>query len=592
MASILLFLPCLDLLEGSSRKTAFNVKIGEKMKRQYQILIGIVILGAGLRFWGLGKNPPGMYWDEVSLGWNAYSILKTGHDEHGRFLPLDTFFAFGDYKPPGYIYAAIPSIALFGLNELAVRFPSALAGTLLIVVTWFLVGTLLRSEPAQRGRTFSEKTALLAALLVAISPWSVTLSRVGFEANLAVLFHALGGLFFLYAVRRNHRWLPVSVVSFVLAAYTFNANRMLSPLFLAGLTLIFFRVALKNWKTWAVSGILGILLVLPMVGHLRSPEGGLRWREVNIFSDPQVIETSNARRARAGNSLWARLIHHRYLGFAGIFLRHYFDHFDLNYLFLDGDPNPRISLPDMGQLYLIELPFLLIGGIWMVREIRENKRNRELLVLLLWLLLAAVPAGMARETPHALRSASTLPVPQVLTALGAAVVAGGIKSIKGRFRKEFDLRKFLLFAICCLLFASLAGFQLIYWRYYPHEWAGEWLTSYKSLVQQVQQVQDEYQTIYLTPDLGRPYVYFLFYNQYDPQSYIDEAQAGGRTGDAFGFFEVRSVGKYRFFVPDLSRVSADELVVTRADPAPEGFESLKVITDTNGHPQFRVIRRI
>ena len=34
----------------------------------------------------LGSNPPGMYWDEVSLGWNAYSILKTGHDEHGRFL--------------------------------------------------------------------------------------------------------------------------------------------------------------------------------------------------------------------------------------------------------------------------------------------------------------------------------------------------------------------------------------------------------------------------------------------------------------------------------------------------------------------------
>src|SRR3989338_992125 len=112
------------------------------MKKKLTIWL-IIIFGAVLRLWGLGGNPPGLYWDEVSLGWNAYSILKTGLDEHGRFLPIDTFFAFGDYKPPLYIYAVVPSIWIFGLNEFAVRFPSALAGTLLIVVTYLITKELL-----------------------------------------------------------------------------------------------------------------------------------------------------------------------------------------------------------------------------------------------------------------------------------------------------------------------------------------------------------------------------------------------------------------------------------------------------------------
>src|SRR3989338_7724094 len=116
------------------------------MMNKINWLLVIVIFGGLLRFWGLGENPPGLYWDEASLGWNAYSVLKTGLDEHGRFLPVDTFFAFGDYKPPLYIYAAVPAIWLFGLNEFSVRFPSAVAGTGLIVVAYFLAKELFETR--------------------------------------------------------------------------------------------------------------------------------------------------------------------------------------------------------------------------------------------------------------------------------------------------------------------------------------------------------------------------------------------------------------------------------------------------------------
>lgn len=555
--------------------------------RNKLILWLIIIFGAVLRLWGLGGNPPGLYWDEVSLGWNAYSILKTGFDEHGRFLPIDTFYAFGDYKPPLYIYAVVLSIKVFGLNEFAVRLPSALAGTGLILVTYLLVNNLLRPGLAKQGQAFSERTAHLAAFLIAISPWSVTLSRVGFESNLAVLLNAIGFLFFLYAVKKSPKWLPISVLSFVLAAYTFNANRFLSPMFLVMMSLIYLRSAVLNWKWWLGTAIFAGFLVLPMVNHLRSPEGKLRWNEVNIFSDLGVIKESNSRRDIDGNTLVGRIFHHRYLGYARLFMGHYLEHFSLNYLFVQGDRNPRINIPDIGQMYLIELPFFIIGLMSLMRPM-GLMATKEKLVIILWFLFAAVPAGLARETPHALRSASTLPVPQIIVALGFVTA---VTKVWGGAPARSVRQKSLLFTIYGLLFFSLLHFQFVYWRYYPNEWAGEWLTSYKNLILYLKETDGPYRTIYVTPDLGRPYIYFLFYTKYDPAIYIKEAKEGGRTGDIFGFFNVNYFNKYKFYVPDLATIAADELVVTRADQPPVGFELLKTIGDTNGYPEFNILKR-
>ena len=96
-------------------------------------IIVVVILAAVLRFYRLGENPPGLYWEEAAIGYDAYSILKTGKDFHGNAWPLVAFESFGDWKPSLYFYAAVPSVAVFGLTPLAVRLPSALFGTLTVI---------------------------------------------------------------------------------------------------------------------------------------------------------------------------------------------------------------------------------------------------------------------------------------------------------------------------------------------------------------------------------------------------------------------------------------------------------------------------
>src|SRR5438034_626247 len=114
---------------------------------QVILLTLIIFLAFALRFYKLGSVPIGFHRDEAFLGYNAYSILKTGRDMTGHLLPihLQSFL----YSPAGYSYFAIPFIAIFGLNEFAVRFPSALFGSLTVLLTYFLVKAI--SE--ERGTT-------------------------------------------------------------------------------------------------------------------------------------------------------------------------------------------------------------------------------------------------------------------------------------------------------------------------------------------------------------------------------------------------------------------------------------------------------
>jgi 4-amino-4-deoxy-L-arabinose transferase-like glycosyltransferase len=117
-----------------------------KINRNIIILGFIVVIAFLLRFIQVSNNPPSLSWDEVSIGYNAYSILKTGMDEHGRFMPLDTFIGYGDYKPPLSIYITIPFFALFGLNELSVRLPSVLFGTGIVALMYFVIQELLIAD--------------------------------------------------------------------------------------------------------------------------------------------------------------------------------------------------------------------------------------------------------------------------------------------------------------------------------------------------------------------------------------------------------------------------------------------------------------
>jgi hypothetical protein len=210
------------------------------------------------------------------------------------------------------------------------------------------------------------------------------------------------------------------------------------------------------------------------------------------------------------------------------FLSHYFDNLNPSFLFIKGDNNPKFSTQNVGQMYLWDLPFLIIGAILIFR-----KREGLWWLVPLWLLLGIVPAATARETPHALRIESSLPMFQILVAYGFVNFIGMLKFWK----------KGLIIFISAVLFVNVLYFAHDYFTNYKYDYSGEWAYGYKDSIDFVKSVENNYDYIQVSNALGRPYIYYLFYTRTDPRFFRETANI---TRDRFGFVSVNSFGKYLF----------------------------------------------
>jgi len=550
------------------------------------IIFLIIILAFWLRFFKLGEIPPSLYWDETSLGYNSYLVANSLHDEHGELLPLARFIAFGDYKPPGYIYAAVSSVWLLGLNEFSIRLPSMIAGILMVVFTYLLVRELFKSE----------KIAILSSFLLSISPWAIQFSRAAFEANLAALFNLLGIYFFLLS-RRKKFTLVFSVIFFILSFYTFNANRIIAPLTIFGLSLIYFKNLWANKKWLIISAVAGVVLILPSLSYFSGRESKLRFQEVSIFNNLEPIKLSNQRIETDQNSIFSKIIHNRRVLFAIDFLRHYFDNFTFRFLFTHGDVNPRLNPGRMGHLYVFELPFLFFGIYWLIK-----KREKGGLILLLWMIIATIPAGTAKETPHALRVLSILPTYQIIVGYGiyqlgiiikrkffANSSTSGESIYAGHPRCVLTAHRFLLFSLCFLLSVNIYYYLHNYYIHYLVNWSGEWQYGYKQMVQYILNIEKDYDRIFVTPALGRPYIYFAFYKPYTFDEFQKEKDI---SRDWFGFWSVNALGKIKFNFLGLKEAVGKVLVIAAPNEFPNGFRILTSIKNLAGNDEFIIGEKI
>jgi 4-amino-4-deoxy-L-arabinose transferase-like glycosyltransferase len=535
-------------------------------------LIAVTVLAFFLRTFRISQIPPSLTWDEVSIGYNAWSIMKTGRDEHGVFLPVSHFTAYGDYKPPLSVYLTVPFLLLFGLNEAAVRLPSAVFGTLTVFLTYYLVSAL--GNLVKGDNRLMRRSGLAAAAILAVSPWHLNLSRAGFEANIALFFLVLG-IYLVFMAAKNPKlwlfaWLPFSA-----GIYTFNSTRYSAPILGLGL-LVFFRKHIKaNFPVFAKGAIIALISLLPIIPHLFSPEARLRFQEVNIFSDPAVVELSNRRIGESGQAWWAKIVYNRRIGYARSYLLHFFDHFEPWFLFIKGDGNPKFSTQDTGQLYLPDAPLLGIGIISLLAQFPALG-----VFLLSWLLAAIFPAGVARETPHALRILNTLPVWQIFTAFGLVKLLDILENkAGGRIAVAFGVAVYLFFV----------GYYLHgYYVHYPVVYAREWQYGYREALAYVNKHESLYDAVYITDNIGRPYMYSLFYFQTDPAFFLQNKNS---YFDAAGFYHVTGFGKYRFFSRLPETVSGRTLFVVAAGAVPKDVSILETVYYPDGQAALEIFEK-
>jgi 4-amino-4-deoxy-L-arabinose transferase-like glycosyltransferase len=482
-------------------------------------------------------------------------------------MPL-SIRSFGDYKPPLYTYLTIPSLAIFGLNEFSVRFISALFGSLSVVIGYFLIKELFPKR--------SSKFFLLFSLFFSISPWHIQFSRVAFEANLALFFLILGIWLFLKGTSSG-KYLILSFIAFAASCYGYHSPRLIIPILVLGMFLIY-RKELRHKLIWLIgSVIIFSFLVLPIVNQMKSSTAA-RLSSVTVInpderlsSSIELIEYDQSR-----SDILGKLMHNRRVVFAKEILAGYLDHFNFDFLFLTGDSPGRHHAAGVGMLYLWDLPFILIGIFYLLKE-----RNKNVYLLILWFLTAPVASSLTTGTPHAVRALFYLPTYQIFAAVGVINVIDYVKSL--------NLNKVIVFFLIFLFFILNFFYYLhMYYVHTPIEYSQWWQYGYKQVVAEVDKIRGNFDKIIITYRYDQPYIFFLFYDKIDPSWYQKNWGAGEirRAERNFGKYEFRNIN----WETD-SRLNNVLIVGTPAE-IPEGSGYLiKEIHFLDGSPAFRIIAR-
>lgn len=556
------------------------------------ILIGIVILAAVLRLWQLGNIPPSPDWDEVALGYDAYSIIHTGKDEFGKFLPV-VLRSFDDYKPALYAYLTIPSILMFGLNVFAVRFPSALFGVISVIATYFLVKELFSFE-SEGGKPSSELKirnwkleilALLSAGLMAISPWSIQFSRVGFESNVGGALNILIVLFFVKGLKKP--WmLFLSAFSAGLAIYVYQSEKVFTPLLVLVLALIYRKQLFSLSKKYLIFAvILGLIVVLPMGLYIVTNRAALlRVTGTSIFSYQTELlknDIQKLQRDQESNNKLGLIVDNRRVVYAVTIVSGYISHFGPNWLFITGDID-RHHAPNMGLLYIFEIPLILLGIYFLIFGQFDKKTK---LIIFGWFLVAPLPASITTGVPHAVRTLNFLPTWQIFSALGLVTAIQLLSNVKLKISnlKILYAVGILFFMFSVLNFTYYLDQYFVQLNYYDSQF---WQYGYKQAVDEVKVLQNNYKEIVISDrqPMDKSYMFFLFYLGYSPSEYqkIGENSSGS-------FAAHHSFGRYTFRPIDWKNDSLKKgvLYIGNPDEIPEGA-AMKTIYNLNQTPAMRI----
>jgi 4-amino-4-deoxy-L-arabinose transferase-like glycosyltransferase len=562
------------------------------------ILFLIITLAAVLRLYALDKFPAGLNADEAAIGYNAYSLLETGKDEHSATWPL-AFRSFDDYKPPLYFYLVLPFVKVLGLNIWAVRLPSAILGIASVYLIYLLTSLLFGKGqkdfssdddsrlsdrvPTRALPMWSPSIPLLSALILAISPWHLHFSRGGWESNAATFFVLLGVWAFIKALD-NLKYFFLSSLSLVASLYTYHSMRIITPLLFISLVILY-RKPLTNFYTRSrhqfgkhvvLNLILAFILLQPLAKQMLSPEGQSRFSGVSVFSDQGPLWEALERRRQSGdpNSIQTRVIHNKYLTYSRRFLSNYLSHYSPRFLFITGDEIARSKVPGVGQSYPFLAPFYLLGILYLLKANTKGKK-----FVLFWFLVAPLAAALTFQSPHALRSQNMAIPLTIITAFG---VYQSLEFVK-KYKKSFLIYGFLLTA---LSFYSTARYLHQYYIHYPQELGFAWQYGFDKVASYVKENGGKYDSIIISNRYDQPYIIMAFFLQYPPGKFQNEIELVPR--DKFGFSTVNAFGNLKFKEINWSQDSQEKntLIVTTEEGAGDQ-EPIYQVLFPNQKPAFK-----
>lgn len=526
------------------------------------IILVVAFLIRGINLW----STPALNPDEAALGYNAYSLLETGKDEHGAAWPLH-FKSFGDFKPGGYVYLALPFIKVLGLTPLSVRLPNLILSVLTILFLYKLI--LLLSK--------NNKLALITAAVLTFSPWHIHFSRGAWESSAALSLIMIGTYFFFKSIQEKFITnFSLFALTFVLSLYIYHSARLIAPLLALTLVILYFKNLVKKLPQILIPIAFAALLAMPVMFSFLNNGGTARIGGVGLTADQGPINRANELINNHNNvKLINRVMHNKRLLYLISWGQKYTSHFDLNFLGINGDEVPRSKVPEMGQIYLIEIPFLLLGLIFILKSTIYHRRSK--IFFIAFLLIAPIASSLTYQAPSALRAlAMVIPI--------SILIGSGIYYFFSFFKNKKILT--LIYLIFILIYGYFIAYYFdAYFVHYPKHYPFAWQYGFDELVPYLEQEKDNYNQIYVTNKYDQPYILFLFYSKYPPQKI--QSQIKLTTPDQYGFSTVLNYDKYNFEKIDWDKIPANSLVISSDEIIPQ-INPQKIINFPNGQPAFKI----
>jgi len=517
------------------------------MKYKNKYLFVVLLISLFVRLINLNKLPVSLFSDEVDVGYQALSLLKTGKDYFGNTLPV-SFHSFADFRASFYLYNAVVSVAVFGPNEIGVRFPAFFYGVLGIVAFYFLSKELTKNE------YFS----LLSTFILGLTPWHIHYSRAAFEAT-SIFFLVTTGLYlFLASLRKNNYLLfLISLLSFILGFYTYATARLFLPL-LALLLFFLYRKEIFAFskKKIIIAIIFSILLLLPFLKDTVFGGSLQRFSYLNIFSDSnlkfeinreRLVDTIHNKTQVVGmqTPFFAFVYHSKLLSWIVTMITSYISAFSFNFLFLSGDPNLRHGIGRVGELLYICVPFLILGLSKIISIIREKDSNQILSpknakLILGFLLLSPLPSIITYDGgTHATRLFLMI-LPLIL------IISFGLWDFLFLFTKNI-YKKIALTIGIVLIVINFSYYWHLYVYHYPVESAKYWHYGLKEGVKEISLIENKYDKIIFNNNYEQPLIFFLFWKPYDPSKFnisnltdVDNNWFVGKKYDKYYFGKTKS----------------------------------------------------
>lgn len=458
-----------------------------KHKAQF-ILICILFLSLLTRTIFLNSVPPALNQDEAVSGYDAYTLGINLRDHHGNYFPV-MLQSFNDWASPLLTYLTIPFVKVFGLSIFSIRLTIALFGVFSIYLLYKLLVHLFKRK----------SIALLGAFLLAISPWHITLTRWAIPPGIVPFCLLLFLCTFFWSINKQKNdgsiWqYVIPGITGGLLTYSYPTQKLFAPLFILALVIIYIK---NHFKSFLILLTVFVIFISPIyILTFSDQKYNARFNDVSSISNPNAKKEIISR---------------------------YFNYFLPDFQFQTGDKDMMHQVPGTGNSYgflsiffYLGIIICILGSVKLITI--KNVDSKTYQMLLAWLFLFPIAAALTKDNNMVLRVVHGLPLVVIFFTLTCSYIFSKVN------KKIVNI--FIIFIVLIGIF-NFGKFSLFYFKKYPDLVFVQYQYGIHEFMSFLQENEGRYDEVIIDSNINQPYIYYLFFNAFDPKNlnYSDPKQS-------------------------------------------------------------------